>query len=341
MYTKKLGRQTMKFLNPPSLISTGTAVGPYEGEVSPFRDDFDQIFDDLLAGQESFEKAERHLMLTACYQALRKIQTPPENVEFLFAGDLMNQLISSGFTALELGIPYLGIYGACSSAAEGLLLAAMTVDGGFAKLVMAATSSHNSTAERQFRYPTEYGVQRKPYSQWTVTGAGAAVVANEGSGPKLTYATVGKVVDQGSTDPLHMGAAMAPAAASTIIQHLKDTGREPSDYDLILTGDLGQYGYELAVKWADESGGVDLSQVCQDCGVLIYDQAERVNSGGSGCGCSAVVTYSRIYQELQQGKLGRVLLVGTGALHSPTSVQQKENLPCIAHAVALESEAVL
>jgi len=339
--TKKLGKQTIKFLNPPIIISTGTAVGPYEGEVSPFRDDFDQIFSDLLAGQESFEKAERHLMLTACYQALCKIQIQPEEVEFFFAGDLLNQLISSGFSALELGIPYFGIYGACSSAAEGLILGAMTIDGGFANRVMAATSSHNSSAERQFRYPTEYGTQRKPYSQWTVTGSGAAILANDGRGPRITYGTVGKVVDQGCTDPLHMGAAMAPAAASTIIQHLKDTRRQPSDYDLILTGDLGQYGYELAVKWAFESGGVDLSKVCQDCGVLIYGQEAKVNSGGSGCGCSAVVTYSKIYKELQQGKLGRVLLVGTGALHSPTSIQQKDDLPCIAHAVALESEEMV
>lgn len=334
--TKKLGKQTIYFANPPVIISTGTAVGPFEAN-SPFKKDFDFIADDNLAGQESFEKAERTLLLNACYTALQKINTPSENIEYFFAGDLLNQIISAGFSALKLEIPFLGIYGACSTAVEGLILASVMIDGGFCNLAMAATSSHNSSAERQYRYPTEYGNQRKPFSQWTVTGAGAAVVSVAGSGPVITHATIGKVTDLACKDPLNLGAAMAPAAADTIIRHFADTGRNTADYDLILTGDLGKVGQELAVKWTAESGGFDLSKNYNDCGVLIYEMVdERVHAGGSGCGCLAVVAYGNIYRRLQKGELKRVLLVATGAMHSPTSFQQGENIPCIAHAVSIE-----
>lgn len=335
--TKKLGKQSFYFANPPVIISTGTVVGPFEAN-SPFKDDFDFIFDDNLAGQESFEKAERTLLLNACYTALNKINTPPENIEFFFAGDLLNQIISAGFTALKLKIPFFGIYGACSTAVEGLILASMIIDGGFSNLAMAATSSHNSSAERQYRYPTEYGNQRKPFSQWTVTGAGAAVVSVAGLGPVITHATVGKVTDLACKDPLNLGAAMAPAAADTIIRHFADTGRNPADYDLILTGDLGKVGQELAIKWTAENGGFDLSKNYQDCGALIYDIIdERVHAGGSGCACSAVISYSNIYRRLREKDLKKVLLVATGAMHSPTSFQQGENIPCIAHAVSIEA----
>ncbi len=335
--TKKLGKQSFYFADPPVIISTGTVVGPFEAH-SPFKDDFDFIYDDNLAGQESFEKAERTLLLNACYTALNKINTPPENIEYFFAGDLLNQIISAGFTALKLEIPFFGIYGACSTAVEGLVLASIMIDGGFGNLAMAATSSHNSSAERQYRYPTEYGNQRKPFSQWTVTGAGAAVVSVSGSGPVITHATVGKINDLACKDPLNMGAAMAPAAADTIIRHFSDTGRSPEDYDLILSGDLGKVGQELAIKWTAESGGFDLSRNYQDCGVLIYDQIdERVHAGGSGCACAAVIAYGNIYRRLNQGELKRILLVATGAMHSPTSFQQGENIPCIAHAVSIEA----
>lgn len=335
--TKKLGKQTIFFANPPVIISTGTVVGPFEAH-SSFKDDFDFIYDDNLAGQESFEKAERALLLNACHIALQKINTPPENIEYFFAGDLLNQIISAGFSALKLEIPFFGIYGACSTAVEGLILTSVMIDGGFCNLAMAATSSHNSSAERQYRYPTEYGNQRKPFSQWTVTGAGAAVVSVAGSGPVITHATVGKVTDLACKDPINLGAAMAPAAADTIIRHFADTGRSTADYDLILTGDLGKVGQELAVKWTAESGGFDLSKNYHDCGVLIYDMVdERVHAGGSGCGCSAVVAYGNIYRRLQKGELKRVLLVATGAMHSPTSFQQGENIPCIAHAVSIEA----
>jgi len=335
--TKKLGKQSFYFANPPVIISTGTVVGPFEAN-SPFKDDFDFIFDDNLAGQESFEKAERTLLLNACYTALNKINTPPENIEYFLAGDLLNQIISAGFSALKLEIPFLGIYGACSTAVEGLILASVMIDGGFCNLAMAATSSHNSSAERQYRYPTEYGNQRKPFSQWTVTGAGAAVVSVTGMGPVITHATVGKVTDLACKDPLNLGAAMAPAAADTIIRHFADTGRNPTDYDLILTGDLGKVGQELAIQWTAESGGFDLSMNYQDCGELIYDKVdERVHAGGSGCACAAIVAYGNIYRRLRAGELKKVLLVATGAMHSPTSFQQGENIPCIAHAISIEA----
>lgn len=336
--TKKLGKHSFYFANPPVIISTGTVVGPFERE-SRFKDDFDHIFDEALAGESSFEKAERKMMLAACYQAMQKIQTPPEHIEFFLAGDLLNQMITAEFSALELGIPFFGIYGACSTAVEGLIMGSVLIDGGFCNLVMAATSSHFDSAERQYRYPTEYGVKRKPFAQRTVTGAGAAIISVSGEGPVITHATVGEVVDMGCKDPLNMGAAMAPAAASTITQHFADTGRSPTDYDLILTGDLGTVGYDLTMKWVAETGGFDLSQNYQDCGVLIYEgipRPEQIQAGGSGCACSAVVFYSNIYKRMCHRELRRVLFVATGALLSPTSSMQGENIPCIAHAVSLE-----
>ncbi len=334
--TKKVGKQSLKFDTPPIVLSTGTTVGPFEAS-GPLGDYFDTKHADLLAGMESFEKAERQMLLDACYKALQKINTPPDKVDCLISGDLLNQIISSGFAALQLKIPFLGIYGACSNSAEGLIIGAMMIEGGFADLVMTATSSHNSTAERQFRYPTEYGVQRKPFSQWTVTGAGAAVIGKNGVGPMITYATIGKIVDMGSNDALNLGAAMAPAAAATIAAHFQDTGRSVDYYDLIVTGDLGKVGHQLAAEWAQKNDNLDLTNNYQDCGMMIYDLEDpRVGAGGSGCGCSASVTFGYIYQQLQQKNLRKVLLVATGAMHSPISCQQGENIPCIAQAVSLE-----
>lgn len=334
--TKKLGKHSFYFANPPTIISTGTVVGPFEQD-SPLREDFDFIFDKATAGADSFEKAEREMMLDACYRALQKIETPPEHIEFFLAGDLLNQIISAEFAALKLKIPFFGIYGACSTTVEGLMMGAVLIDGGFCNLVMSATSSHFDTAERQYRYPTEYGNQRKPVSQRTVTGAGAAVLSAAGEGPRVTHGTVGEVTDMGCKDPLNMGAAMAPAAAATIIQHFADTGRGPDDYDLILTGDLGSIGHKLTLEWVAESGGFDLSHKLQDCGVLIYDPSRPgVKAGGSGCACSAVVVFGHIYKQMMLHQLSRILLVATGALLSPTSSQQGENIPCIAHAVSLE-----
>lgn len=334
--TNKLGKQSIHFPAPPVISSTGTVVGPFESQ-GPLKDDFDFCYHDEMAGEQSFEKAERRLMQKACHIALGKINAPNEQVDYLFGGDLLNQIISAGFTALEFGVPFFGIYGACSTSVEGLILAAITLSGGFGKLALVTTSSHNSTAERQFRYPTEYACQRKPFSQWTVTGAGAAVVSTSGNGPMITYATVGTVTDMACKDPLNMGVAMAPAAAATLAQHFSDTGRQPDYYDLILTGDLGKLGHEMTSKWCQTNHNLDLGRNYRDCGLLIYDQNNpQVHAGGSGCGCAATVVYGHIFKRMQKGELKKVLIAATGALHSPISCQQGDNIPCIAHAVSLE-----
>lgn len=334
----KLGKQTFKPDTPPYIISTGTVAGPFEGQ-GPLKDYFDHIYTDTLAGERSFENAEKEMMTNACFTCLNKVNKTPQQVDVFLAGDLLNQTITSGFSALELAIPYAGIYGACSTCALGLALATMLVDGNYAKLVLAATSSHNSSAERNYRYPTEYGAHRKPTTQWTVTGAGAALVSDEGMGPRITNITIGKVVDLGIKDPMNLGAAMAPAAASTMVQHFADTGNGPEYYDLIVTGDLGKFGYELAVKTCISRGGFDLSKNYKDCGLMLYDtEKQDVHAGASGCASSALVTYGYLYKKMLAGELKKILLVATGALHSVTSFQQGANIPAIAHAVSIEME---
>jgi stage V sporulation protein AD len=271
---------------------------------------------------------------------LDKAKLSIDNVDYMLAGDLLNQIITSNFAARDLGLPFLGIYGACSSMAESLGLAAALVDGGFADYVVTTVASHYGASERQYRFPTEYGGQRPPYSQNTVTGSGAALVTSSphqrGRSPRITHFTVGRIVDRGIKDPFDMGSAMAPAAADTLLRHFQDTGRTPEDYDLILTGDLATVGKKILIELMDLSG-INLRENYDDCGCRIYDRAKQpVFSGGSGCACSAVVTYGSIMAELLAGALKRVLVVATGALLSPTSYQQQESIPCIAHAVAIE-----
>lgn len=322
---------------PPIVIATGTAVGPFEGK-SPLAKDFDLIADDLSLGQSSFELAERELMNSACVKAMQKGKRTEKDIDLFLAGDLLNQIITSGFNASLLGLPFLGVYGACSTSMAGLGLGAMLIDGGFVGTVMTATSSHNSAAERQYRYPTEYGNQRRPYGQWTVTGAGAALLTTQGKGPRVTHVTVGKIIDLGVKDPINMGAAMAPAATDTILRHFADTKRTPEDYDLIVTGDLGDFGSRILRRWTKETGGLDLGERYMDCGVMIYDREKhpQVASGGSGCGCSAVVILGHLFREMERGHYRRILVTATGAMHSPTSVMQKQTIPCIAHAAAFE-----
>jgi stage V sporulation protein AD len=281
--------------------------------------------------QASFEKAEQLMMKTAVEIALEKCSLSKEQVDVFVAGDLLNQIITSGFTALKVGAPYLGIFGACSSFCEGLFAAGLLVDSGAAQNVVTATSSHNCTAERQYRYPTEYGAQLPPWSQHTVTGAAATVISAQGAGPRLELATVGKVMDLGIKDPFNMGTAMAPAAADTLITHMEDTGRKPSDYDLIVTGDLGKVGREILVELGQREG-LDLSSNYRDCGELIYSKEQMENAGASGCACVAIVTLGLLFNQNYQ----RVLVVATGALHSPTSYQQGDSIPTIAHAVSIE-----
>ena len=255
----------------------------------------------------------------------------------MFSGDLLNQITTSSYTARQLEIPHFGLYGACSTMTESLSLGAMIVDGGFANNVVCATSSHFASAERQFRFPLEYGNQRNFSSQWTVTGAGATVLSTTGNGPYITYITTGKILDLGIKDVSNMGAAMAPAAIDTISQHFKDTGYTPDDYDLIITGDLGLVGKKIVLDLMRKDG-FDLSENYSDCGIKIFDGVEQdTHAGGSGCGCAAVVFNGYIYKEMMKGNLNRVLLVATGALHSPIMTFQGESIPGIAHAVTIDN----
>jgi len=332
---KKNGSQTVWFENPPVIISTASVVGPQEGE-GPLGKTFDKVFYDTYCDEETWEKAEQRLMLEAMKKALQKANLQEKDIDFMLAGDLLNQIVSANFTASALSIPFLGLYGACSTMYEGMALGAMLIDGGFAARVLVGASSHYSTAERQFRFPTELGVQRPMTAQWTVTGAGAVVLAEKGSGPVITHATIGRVIDMGQADPQDMGAVMAPAAADTIVRHLQDTGRAYDYYDLIYTGDLGTYGKKLADHLLRQQG-YDISDRFTDCGILIYSGAQDVHAGGSGCGCSAVVTCGYLIEKLKDGSYKRLLGIGTGSLHSPCSVQQGSTIPGIGHALVIEA----
>lgn len=333
--TKKLGKQTIKFENPPKIIATHSIVGPKEGQ-GPLKDYFDEILTDDLCGKDSFEKAESEIMYSAITNSIKKANLKEEDIEYLFAGDLLNQLTSSSFVARQLKIPFFGLYGACSTMTESLSLAAMAMDGGYADCVIASTSSHFSSAERQFRFPLEYGSQRNPAAQWTVTGSGAMVLGRKGDYPEITYITTGVVKDYGITDVNNMGAAMSPAAVDTLVNHFKDTGRDPSYYDAIATGDLGKVGKEITTKLLKEYG-YDISENFFDCGDMIFDDEEQnTSSGGSGCGCSAVVASGYFYKKLMKREIKSLLLISTGALMSSTSTLQGESIPGIAHAVAIE-----
>ena len=332
---KLVGKSTWEF-SQVRIISSAVSVGPLEGQ-GPLKKDFDIIHEDLYIGQDTWEKAERKLFEEAADLSIKKSGLTNEQINFMVAGDLLNQIISASFTASYTQIPYLGVYGACSTSMEALSIASSLVDSGYADYIISGCSSHNATAEKQYRYPTEYGGQKPPYAQWTVTGAATAIVGKGTQGPKIKYATIGKIIDMGLKDPFDMGSAMAPAAVDTIDQHFKDTERTPQDYDLIVTGDLASVGYPLAKKMLLERG-YDMSKVYNDCGLMIYSEKQNVFAGGSGCASSAAVTYGHILKEMNQKKLNKVLVVATGALLSPISYQQGETIPCIAHAVAIENE---
>jgi len=334
MMTKRIGTQTIKFQSPPSIISRASIVGPKEGQ-GPLKDYFDEILTDDYVGEKSWELAESKIFEKAVDLALKKVNLKPSDINYLFGGDLLNQIISSSFAARSMQIPFFGLYGACSTMAEALSLAAMMIDGGFADYTIAATSSHFSSAERQFRYPLELGNQRTPTSQWTVTGAGATILSKYGNGPYITYVTTGKVVDLGIKDANNMGAAMAPAAADTIINHFRDTGFSPTDYDLVVTGDLGRVGSDLLYEILAREG-FDIKDIHMDCGLEIFDESQDIQAGGSGCGCSAVVLNGYLLSEMSKGLFNRIFFMATGALLSTTSTQQGESIPCIAHGVVIE-----
>ncbi|WP_018085136.1 stage V sporulation protein AD [Desulfurispora thermophila] len=330
---KRLGLATVAFSSPPVIISAAALAGPKEGQ-GPLASYMDKIIPDTYYGEKTWERAERKMLEEALQLALTKAGLSPESIDFLLAGDLLNQLISANFTASKLNIPFLGLYGACSTMYEALALGSMLIDGGFAEFVLIGVSSHYCTAERQFRYPLEHGNQRTMTAQWTVTGAAACILAKQGQGPRVTHATIGTVIDLQQSDPADMGSAMAPAAAETILRHLLDTGRQLNYYDLIATGDLGRYGHQLVTQLLTEAGHQPADRY-RDCGMLIFSPTQDVHAGGSGCACSAVVTCGYIYQQLQSGKLKNFLGLGTGALLSTTSTQQGEHIPAIAHGVAI------
>ena len=334
--TKRVGKQTLLLPSRPAVQGYAAVAGKKEGE-GPLKERFDYIGEDSYFGEKSWEKAESH-MLRQCFQlACDKAKLPPSALDYVLAGDLLNQCVSSAFAMRDSAVPYLGLYSACSTMAEGLSLAALLVDGDFADQACAITGSHFCTAERQYRFPLEYGGQRTPSSQWTVTGAGAVILGRGGS-VHITHVTHGKIIDAGIKDPNSMGSAMAPAAFDTLRAHFRDTGRGPEDYDAIFTGDLGALGHDIlaALFHAD---GIELGPRYMDCGVLIYDLVTQdVNAGGSGCGCCASVLGGHILKGLEDGVWRRVLFAATGALMSPTSSQQGESIPGICHALVLERE---
>ncbi|OCL27007.1 stage V sporulation protein AD [Orenia metallireducens] len=331
---KKLGKQTVQFDNPPQIISSASVVGNKESQ-GPLADYFDQVISDGYNNQQTWEKAQMKMTEDVVNNALDKVNLTKDDIDCLLAGDLLNQIVASNFAARKFPIPFLGLFGACSTMIEAMAIGSMMIDGGAANQVVTFTSSHYQATERQYRTPNEYGDKYPPYKQWTVTGSGAMILSNQVGGVAVTMATLGKVVDLGVKDPKDMGSAMAPAAADTILNHLEDSDRSPSDYDLIVTGDLGQVGKEITIDLLAEQG-CDVSKNFDDCGVMIYSSNQNCGAGGSGCGCSAVVASSYLLPQLMYGNFNRILLLGTGALLNPVTSLQGESIPCIAHAVVLE-----
>ncbi|MGD6874320.1 stage V sporulation protein AD [Sutcliffiella horikoshii] len=328
------GKQSWVFEQPIYISSTGTAVGPKEAE-GPLGSLFDKTYDELHCGEDNWELAERRLMEQSVQTCLEKVNLEYKDIDFFLAGDLLNQNVTANYVARHHQIPFLCMFGACSTSMETLAVGAALVDGGFANRVLASTSSHNATAERQFRYPTEYGGQKPDSATFTVTGSGTALVSKQPSPIRITSATIGRVIDLGITDPFDMGSAMAPAAADTIQAHFQDLNVNPDTYDLIVTGDLSGVGSPILKELLKEEG-YDITVKHSDCGLMIFRPDQEVFAGGSGCGCCAVVTYAHLINELMTGMIKKVLVVATGALLSPTMIQQKESIPTIAHGVVLE-----
>lgn len=332
----RIGKQTVKLEKGAVIMETASIVGVKEGK-GPLKDTFDKMLDDDTLGEKSWEKSESMLQKQTAQLALQKSGLNESDISYILAGDLLNQCVGAHYSVRDFDIPFLGLYGACSTMAESMSIGSMLVDGGFADYAMCLTSSHFCSSEKQFRNPLEYGGQRTPSAQWTVTGSGCAVLAKNGSGPTITHVTTGKVIDKGVTDISNMGAAMAPAAIDTLVAHFNDTGFRPQDYDMILTGDLGVVGSDILEElMLDE--GFDIRYNHKDCGKMIYDiEGQDVHSGGSGCGCCGSVFCGYVYRELKRKNLNKILVMATGALMNPMIVQQGESIPAIAHAVTIEN----
>jgi len=333
---KRNGKQTVFFENSPYIKNYASTAGKKEGE-GPFRNSFDKVVEDVYWGEDSFEKAENKFVKQAILTALDKGSLSPSDIDYIFAGDLLNQCTGTSYGLRIFGIPFVGLFGACSTMGLSIKMASMMVDGGFANRCLAVTSSHFCSAERQFRYPLEYGGQRPPSAQWTVTGSACVIVDKKEGDVRIECTTTGKIVDYGIKDANNMGAAMAPAAIDTLCAHFHDTGRKPKDYDAIFSGDLGSVGKSIVVDLMKKEG-YDLSQNYFDCGELIFDKSQDVHAGASGCGCSGLMLCAHILPEMKKRNLKRVLFMPTGALMSPTAVQQGESIPGVAHALSLYVE---
>lgn len=336
MQSNRIGERTIRFPNRPGILSSAAVVGPKEGK-GPFGSLFDLVVPDPLYGQSSYEQAEHAIFLEACRRCCQKAGMETNRVQALLGGDLLNQIMAASLAARELAVPFFGLYGACSTMAESLILGAILTDGGYASPVLCAAGSHFCTAERQYRFPLEYGGQRSMAAQWTVTGAGACLLAQSGAAmARIVSATVGQVVDLGISDASNMGAAMAPAAADTLLRHFSDTQRSPADYDRIVTGDLGRVGSDILLELMREKGLELTEEKHLDCGLEIFDPRDDIHAGGSGCGCSASVLAANLLPKLHRGEWKRILFMATGALLSPTTNQQGETIPGVAHAVEIE-----
>ena len=337
MNEKRVGKRTIALSHPPSVISYANIGGKQEAE-GPLSSYFDELSDDSFFGEKTWEKAESTMQKKVVQRALDQAKLKPGDLDYICAGDLLNQCIGSSFGLRDFGIPFYGLYGACSTMGESLSLAAMLIDGGYARYAAAVTSSHFCTAERQYRMPVPYGNQRPPTAQWTATAAGCTILADDGPGPYITHVTCGKIVDRGISDVNNMGASMAPAAYDTLAAFFRDTGTKPKDFDLIVTGDLGELGHAIVRDFFSRDG-VDLGENFQDCGLLLYDrQAQDMHAGASGCGCSASVLNGYLLSGMRSGKWKRILFAPTGALLSPTSSFQGESIPGICHVVCLSAE---
>ena len=333
---RRIGKYTIGFEETPSIIGYASVAGKMENE-GPLGGSFDKVIYDSYDGLDTYEQAESMLQTEAVSLAISKAGLKADDIDCIFAGDLLNQCTGSSYALLDFNIPYLGQYGACSTMAQGLIMASIFVESGAASIAMCTTSSHFCSAERQYRFPLEYGGVRTPSAQWTVTGSGSCVLKNVKKGPSIARATVGRIVDLGIKDANNMGAAMAPAAAQTLKNYFEDTQTQPSDYDLILTGDLGEVGskslYDLLKR-----EGIDISSRHNDCGLIIYDRKKQdVHSGGSGCGCAASVLCSKILSEMCDEKISNILFMATGALMSPTTCGQGAGMPSIAHLINVKN----
>lgn len=333
---KRIGKRTVRFENPVSIIGRASIVGKTESE-GPFGKYFDRFIEDDLWGEDSWEKAETKLFYETVRLAVEKCGLSEKDIDFVLGGDLLNQLIATGFAARKMDIPLIGLYGACSTITEGLSVGTMIIDGGFADYLVCCATSHFSTAERQFRFPLEMGSQRTPTAQRTVTGAGASVLTRGGNGPYITHAALGKVIDYGIKDANNMGAAMAPAAADTLISYLEDTKTTPDYYDAIFTGDLGILGKSILEDLLNEKG-IKVKGILRDCGAEYFSKEQDAHMGGSGCACCATVLSGMIVPGVEQGLFKRVLVIATGALMSTVSTMQGESVPCIAHLICIEGE---